>query len=66
MHRKGRARKALGENAANVKLTEQQVLELRRLHAEKGIGCTRLGRLFGISERNACHIINRQSWRHLP
>lgn len=65
MHLKGRANTAYGENSGRAKLTELQVLELRRLHAEEGIGCTRLGRLFGISERHAQFIINRQSWQRV-
>ncbi len=65
MHRKGRANKAVGEKASRSKLTELQVLEMRRLHAEEGIGCTRLGRLFGCSEQNARCIIKRLFWQHI-
>ena len=65
MRSKGRANTAVGENASRAKMTELKVLELRRLHAEEGIGCTRLGRLFGISEASANFIITRQSWRHI-
>jgi HNH endonuclease len=65
MAKKGRAVHVNGENCGRVKLTELQVLELRRLHAEEGLGCTRLGRLFGISERHAGCIVNRLSWRHI-
>ncbi len=65
MRRKGRANTVCGEDSGRSKLTEQQVLELRRLHAEEGLGCTRLGRLFGISETHARFIINRQSWQHI-
>lgn len=65
MHAKGRARKAVGERASKAKLTAQQVIEIRRLHAEEGLGCTRLGRRFGVTEQNIMAIVNRQSWRHI-
>ncbi len=65
MHSKGRARKAVGEQAGKAKLTAPQVLEMRRLHTEEGWGCTRLGRLFGVTEQSVMAIIRRQSWRHI-
>jgi HNH endonuclease len=62
--RKGRGNKAFGERAGKAKLTESQVLEMRRLHSE-GIGVTTLGRMFGVYETSALMIVRRRTWKHL-
>lgn len=55
---------AKGEYNHNVKLTAEQVIEMRGLHKE-GWDCAKLGRRFGISQRVAYKICNNESWKHL-
>lgn len=52
-----------GENNRNSKLTTEQVLEMRHLHATEGWGYKRLRKHFSISFGVAQRIINRLSWK---
>lgn len=54
-----------GENNPGHKLTEAQVLEMRRLHCEEGWGYKRLHVFFKCSFGVAQRIINRKSWTHI-
>ena len=56
---------ARGE-ACNSKLTESQVLEMRRLHTNEGMNFHTLGRMFSISYANASRVVRRLTWKHLP
>ena len=44
-----------------VRLSEDQVLEIRRLHSE-GASQSSIGRLFGIGSGHVCNIVNRKMW----
>lgn len=59
--------KSLTRGMANglAKLTDSQVLEMRRLFAA-GAASTEIARLFGIKQATAHRIIVGQSWAHLP
>jgi hypothetical protein len=54
-----------GENNSGHKLTNEQVIEMRRLHSEEKWGYKRLHRHFKISFGVAQRIINRKSWNHI-
>lgn len=53
-----------GEGNHNSKLTAEQVLEIRRLHAE-GVGMRKLGRRFHVSKKNVSLIVRRKAWTHI-
>jgi hypothetical protein len=57
-------RQAHGENHGSVKLTEEQVLEVRRLRKE-GYKQRELADMFGVSQVQIHNIINRKQWRHV-
>jgi hypothetical protein len=61
---KGRNADTTGESNPAAKLTGEQVLEIRRLHA---LGHTQrsLADQFGISKTNAASIIHRRIWTHI-
>ena len=47
------------------KLTEEQVLEIRRIFATGEYTQRALGKIFDVSERNISHIVNRKRWSHI-
>lgn len=47
------------------KVTEEQVIEMRRLHASKAISVAAMSRIYRMSERNAWSIIRREIWTHI-
>lgn len=55
-----------GADWHNSKLTEEQVLEIRRLHREEGYGHKRLHKMFPVSYGVIQRILNRTTWKHLP
>lgn len=54
-----------GPDNHKTKLTEDKVIELRRLSSE-GWGCARLGRYFGITKQAARAVALRRNWKHIP
>lgn len=65
MQSKGRGRWSgvYGERHGGAKLTEAQVIEMRRLHAAGGISQAALARRFGVSQAMVSRIIRRTAWR---
>lgn len=61
MMRKGRARNPNGECNSNVKLTEQQVIEIR----SSGLGCVAVSRKYGICPSTASAIKSKKIWKHI-
>jgi hypothetical protein len=57
--------KASGERHRWSKLTADQVLEIRRLKKEQGLGCRRLARGFGVTKNTITLILNGTNWKHL-
>lgn len=57
-------RHARGERNFHARLTETQVLEIRKLRAE-GLNGIEIGKRFGIAPSHACEIWNRKLWKHL-
>ncbi len=67
MRKAGREKKARGSANHKAKLTENQVLELRRLYAGSPRSMTQpeLAAKFGITQAVVSKIINRAIWRHV-
>lgn len=62
---KGRNAYRKGTKAANVKLTEEQVLEIRYLAATTNLNQGAIGCIFGIGSSNVSAIIRRINWNHI-
>lgn len=58
-------RHAHGERNAKAKLTEEEVVQLRRDYATGNYSQRELGAAYGISGPNAHQIIHRRHWRHV-
>ena len=54
-----------GEKHSSSKLTENQVLEIRRIFATGEYTKAALGRMFGVSRRYIGDIVNRKNWKHI-
>lgn len=67
MHSKGRQGGGTlkGSQVPTHKLTEAQVLELRRLRQSEALSYHELGRRFGVSRRTAGLIVERKAWKHV-
>lgn len=55
-----------GVDSAAAKLTEAQVLEIRRLAPTRMYTKKQIGAMFGVTEFNITAIVGRKTWRHLP
>jgi len=56
---------ARGQRHGRAKLTEAQVIEMRRLYDGKKHTCPSLGARFGVTKVTAWRIVNRHSWTHI-
>ena len=54
-----------GEDSGVSTLTEIQVLEIRRRHAEGGINYRELSEEYGVDRSNIGYIIRRKNWKHI-
>ena len=56
-----------GERNSIAKLTEQDVMLIRRLYVprSKQFSCTALGKQFGLSQQTVWQIVKRQRWNHI-
>lgn len=57
-------RQAKGSHNGRAKLTEEDVIEIRRLGA-KGERHVDIAKLFGVTQSVTSNIINRSTWRHV-
>lgn len=57
---------AKGERSGQAKLTEAQVLRLRRQYSDGGVSYGDLAREYGVAHGTIAGIIQRRRWRHLP
>jgi group I intron endonuclease len=57
--------KMRGENSGGAKLTNSQVLEIRKLKQELQLSNAELGRQFGVSDHNISDIVRRRIWTHI-
>lgn len=55
---------ALGSKVGSSKLTEDQVLEIRKLK-NKGYGMRELGRMFNVDHKTVSFIVKRKTWKHI-
>ena len=62
---KGRVGDRNGELAANSKLTEVEVTEMRKLHATGEYCYTELGERFGVHRTQVSNIVRGKSWKHI-
>ena len=62
-----RASQQLGENNPSCKLTDEQVLEARKLHSpfSRKFGAAALARKYGVCVSTMHNILDGQSWKHL-
>lgn len=60
-----RGRNVRGERVWTHKLTESDVLEIRKSSKGGETGAS-LARRFGVSDANVCTILKGRSWKHLP
>ena len=60
-----RSKHYVGENHGRSKLTENQVLEIRRLSNEKSLSSWRLGKMFMVNPKSIQDIVNRNNWKHI-
>lgn len=56
--------KRKGEASHFAKLTEEKVIQIRRLHADGGVG-VELARQFGVNKTVISAIVNRKTWKHI-
>lgn len=54
-----------GSNNVNSLLTEDQVLEIRRLHKTKIYSCRQIGEMFGVKGSTIDYIVNYKAWKHV-
>jgi hypothetical protein len=54
-----------GETHCNSKLTESQVIEMRRIHFEEGVSFRKLASLFKVHAMTAHAIVTRKRWSHV-
>jgi hypothetical protein len=54
-----------GSKSPFAKLTEADVIEIRRVYAESRIGTPALGKQYGVSGQTIYSIVCNNSWRHL-
>jgi hypothetical protein len=55
-----------GQKNPSARLTESQVLEIRRLCETKAMAQSKVGEMFGVSRRSISEIYLRKTWKHLP
>ena len=54
-----------GEEKSQAKLTNAEVLEIRKRYAEGGCTQAVLANEYGVSESLICYVINRKRWAHV-
>lgn len=54
----------MGQDHANSKVTDSDVLEIRRLHSE-GNTCKSIAPNFGLHKTTVQRIVNKETWRHM-
>lgn len=64
--RDAKKRTAKGSEISNSnKLTEEEVLSIRRLHADEALSWKELSRRFKVSDVQVRNIVLRKSWKHI-
>lgn len=65
MDSKGRRAVLRGSDNGNSKLSEEDVLQIRKLHNPKIYPTRKLAKMYEVNQRLIWNIINRKSWKHL-
>jgi hypothetical protein len=65
MIRKGRNNTPKGESHRDAKLTEKQVLEIRKRHVPFVLTYSMLAREYGVSKSTIQHAVNGSHWKHI-
>lgn len=60
-----RVSKIRGINARDCKLTEKQVLEIRKIRKLTNLSYKKIGDSFGLSWHSIWKIVNRKTWKHI-
>ena len=63
--RKGRLADQKGMNGPRAKLTNKQVIRIRRLFWGPGVSQAQLGRMFSVGHTAIWHIVRRRTWKHI-
>jgi len=63
-HKKTHGTLLRGEEATNVKLTREQVKEIREL-ASEGVSHSQIAREFNVTRKTVSNIINKVNWTHI-
>jgi len=62
--RKGRSKDGRGSKSGTSKLTERDVLLIRKLHSEN-VKTAEIMKIFGISQSHVSRLVRRQEWKHI-
>lgn len=54
-----------GEQRADSRLTDSQVMEIRRLYSAGGISQHALAKMIGVAQTTISRVVNRQLWTHI-
>lgn len=65
MHSKNRGNTPKGSNHANAKVTEDQVIEIRKLYSEKSMRIADISRLYNASQSSIDDIVHYKTWKHV-
>lgn len=61
---KGRGKRILGEENSSSKITEKDVLLIRKMHSE-GVRVCELTKIFNLLQPTVSKIVNRKRWKHI-
>ncbi len=64
-YRNGQRKSIAGKRNGRAKLTDKQVVEIRRLYAAGGISTRALGARYGVNGTQIGMIVNRKHWKHI-
>ena len=65
MAAKGRAKAVRGSKNVRSKLTEQKVLDMRRIRRDHGTSYAEIARVFGVSPTLTYYVVSGRHWRHV-
>lgn len=62
---RGRHWTHVGEKCGASRLTEEQVLQIRKLYQPHVMGAHRLAKKFGVSKPTILRVVHRKNWKHI-
>ena len=65
MQAKGRRNDAVGIKSSQAKLTESEIIRIRRSHAAGNLGCGRLAKIFKVAPSTIYAIVSGKTWKHI-